>query len=627
MKKIFTILITVLSVSAFSQTLKTFNGTFNDGKLQNGNAVYTYYEDPNTHEYLKQGVFKYTFNGKGDYQGYDQTITGSFEKGLKNGTWTYTITMADFGNNNPYYTGTVSLVANYKNGYADGNWKEVRSYKTRKKYLQYGKYTWDAFGPVKTMTINMNFKNGYLAGAVSINDEFANFKATGTYDNNSLCTGTWIINDMGWGKNRELIYKDNFLYEFIARSNSGAVEEGTTKYQSNYDNYLKAKLMTVKDREEAGFSIDTVCGGTSCAATNNIQEYFPKLFSVDYFLYEFIGGDLSFKEGFKGGCDIHVTSTNFTPLSSNVDFKSAEELYSKKDYLSAYITYSKIDINNVKPSERSVLKNKLASINIDSLVAIYTTNTEFFPKYFTALRDSIESDSKLVLSSFKLNIVLDDYGNKKIVDENGIQKSFNEYSRGNKYNCECPWSNYNFETAKLCFDMNKGVFMPSVIAYSEYYYKMKDVMNSEEKNTTKKYYLGSSNGIPTALYNKLNGQFNTYDKTTLINNVQLVKKEYDKAKLLVVKETKMIEKKNQIETLNKQNKKKILYSKFIVVYTDIYTKYQAFNGIQNGNDLLTEINSIADKVILLWTQDTKEIEKQLKDAETSEQIKTIILGK
>ena len=79
---------TVLSLSAYCQTLKTFNGTFNDGKLQNGTAVYTYYEDPNTHEYLKQGAFKYTFTGKGDYQGYDQTITGNFEKGLKNGTGT-----------------------------------------------------------------------------------------------------------------------------------------------------------------------------------------------------------------------------------------------------------------------------------------------------------------------------------------------------------------------------------------------------------------------------------------------------------------------------------------------------------------------------------------------------------
>ena len=84
MKKFFSILMTVLSLSAYCQTLKTFNGTFNDGKLQNGTAVYTYYEDPNTHEYLKQGAFKYTFTGKGDYQGYDQTITGNFEKGLKN---------------------------------------------------------------------------------------------------------------------------------------------------------------------------------------------------------------------------------------------------------------------------------------------------------------------------------------------------------------------------------------------------------------------------------------------------------------------------------------------------------------------------------------------------------------
>lgn len=627
MKNIFTVIISLLAINAIGQTLKTFNGPFTDGKAQNGTAVYTYYEDPNTREYLKQGSFKYTFIGKGSYEGYNQTITGNFEKGLKHGTWTYTITMTDFGDGNPYHTGTVTLVANYKNGYADGNWKEVRSLKSRKKYLQYGQYKWEPFGPLKTMSINMNFKNGYIVGSVSINDEFANFKATGSYDNNGLAIGTWIINDMGWGKNRELIYKDNFLYEFIARSNSGEVLEGSTKYQQGYDNLIKAKSMTKAQMEESGISIDTVCGN-SCAATNNIQDYFKKLLVNDYFLYEFIKGDLTYKEGIKGGCDIRVASTNFAPLSNNENFKMAEELLTKNDYIGAYIAFSKIDINIVKPSERPFLKTKMDAINIDSLVTVYTSNTEFFPKYFKGLRDSIEIDSKNMQQLNNLKIIKDDYGWKKYTDRNGVLQSFKDiYVFGSPASCDCPWLLHNFESAKKCFDENKGAFLIALVTYAEYYYKMKDVIESEEKNTTKKYMLGSYIGIPTDVYNKLNGKFNTYDKTSLINNIEKVKLQYEMAKQLVIKETKMIEKLKQIETLYKEAKKKTLYTKFIEVYTDFSTKYQSFNSIQNGNELLTEFNSFADKVIELWTQDTKEIEKKLKSTTSVEQIKSIILGK
>lgn len=362
MKQILALLTLTLSLNSFCQTLKTFNGTFNDGLLQNGNASYTYYEDPNTHEYLKQGAFSYTFKGKGDYSGFDRTITGSFNKGLKNGVWTYIITMTDFGQQNPYYTETIILTANYKNGYADGNWKEVRSAKKREKYFVYGQYKWEPFDALKTMTINMNFKNGKLIGAVNINDEFAKFKAIGSYDNNSLCIGTWMINDMAWGKNHELIYKDNLLYDYIARGNNGEVLEASTKYQYDYDNLVKAKAMTQKEKEEAGLSIDTVCGGDLCAATYNIKDYFPKLFSVDYFLYKFIGGDLSYKEGFQGGCNLRVTTTNYTSSANSTFLKEADDFYNKNDLIQAYEHYISIDLMTIKPSERNAITDKISLI-------------------------------------------------------------------------------------------------------------------------------------------------------------------------------------------------------------------------------------------------------------------------
>ena len=619
MKKIFSLVITLLSISAFSQTLKTFNGTFDDDRLQHGIAVYTYYEDPETHEYLKQGSFKYTLNGKGDQQGYNQTITGNFEKGLKTGRWTYSTTMTDFGSNNPYYTGTVSLVSNYKNGYADGNWKEVRSYKTRKKYYSNGQYNWDAFAPLKTMTINMNFKNGYMVGEVNINDEFANFKASGNYDNNSLCTGTWIINDLNWGKNRELIYKDNCLYEFIARSNSGAVEGGTTKYQTSYDNYIKATTMTAAEREEIGFSIDTICGG-NCAATNNIQEYFPKLFSVDYFLYNFIGGDLSFEEGFKGGCDIRVNSKDFTPLTNIAEFTKAEEYYSKNELIKAYELYSKINLNKVKPSERKNVSDKIArlSTEVESLLETYNKNSKFYTEYIKSQNDSVVADFNSIKQNFKIKSIKE-YNQYTYKYEDKNPKTFSPGYSSSTCDCKNPWNELNYSTITGCFALNKGFYEPYQIAITEYYSKLNEALDQEESSVQK--------SVTYFDFKNVNNSFYTYDKDKFLSNISIAKKNYERAKLMMNLVIKFEAKSKQIETLNSENKKKTLFNKYSLVLQEYQTKYDIYPGLEESIKILNESIAFFDKVIALYSLETKELEKQLKDAETVEQVEAILLGK
>jgi len=616
MKKLFTILITVLSLNAFGQTLKTFNGAFNDGKTQNGIAVYTYYENPETHEYLKQGSFKYTFDGKGDdYIGYNQTITGSFEKGLKNGTWTYTITMADYWSNKAYYTGTVSLVANYKNGYADGNWKEVRSYKPRAKYLQYGKYIWDAFGPVKTMTINMNFKNNYLVGAVSINDEFANFKATGTYDNNSFSIGTWIINDMNYNNNSELIYKDNFLYESIMRSNIGAVKEGTTKYQAGYDDYMKAKSMTAAERKESGLSIDTTCG-----AILPIQEYFPKLFSVEYFLYTFIGGDLSFVENFKGGCQIRVNTTDYTPLTNISEYKKAEEFYAKNELMEALEQYSDINLNKVKPSERKNVTDQIALLIpiVKGLVETYNKNSDFYSKYIKSQYDSLFADFNIIKQYFKIKSI-----KKKDPNTYKYEDMVPERYYDGRYSCDCknPWNEDDYTAIKTseCFKLNKGFYEPYQIAITEYWNKFNEALDKEKNSVTKS---------PRSFkFYKIDIQsfFYAYDKGTFISNISKAKKNYEKAKSMWTLAVEFEDKAKQIEILNSQNKKKTLFNKYSLVLQENQSKYNLYPGLDECVNILNESILFLDKVISLYSIETKDLEKQLKDAETTEQIKSIIL--
>ena len=379
MNQILTLLALALSMNLFGQPLKTFSGPFNDGRLQTGNATYTYYEDPNTHEYIKQGTFNYTFKGEGDYSGFNQTISGNFENGLRNGTWTHIIKMNDFGYGNPYSTGTITLTANYKNGLADGNWKEVRSYKTRRAYYDHGEYKWEPFEPLKTMTINMNFREGNIIGKVDINDEFGKFKATGAYDNNSLCTGTWIINDMSWPINRELIFRDNLLYEYITRDNNGKVIENIN-YKSDYDNLIRAKTMSLSEREEEGLIIDTIWGfipGGELYKTD-MGDYFSKLFTdKEYFLCNFIDGDLTYEnmfsktgsfKGFQRSAVIQIRKATYRSLNSSEleALMEGDNYYTQNDLLTAYEWYTSINLNSydnpIKASAKNLVMNKISLI-------------------------------------------------------------------------------------------------------------------------------------------------------------------------------------------------------------------------------------------------------------------------
>lgn len=292
-----------MSFASFGQKLKTFKGSFDVGLAQSGSATYTYFEDSLTRDFIKQGSFKFIFKGKGDYSGYNQTITGNYVKGLKSGIWTCVITMLDFGTGNPYETGTLTIIANYKKGYADGNWKEVYSSKNRERNFVHGQLQWQPYKAIKIKAINMNFKNGVLVGVVDINDGFTKYKVKGGFDNNSFCIGTWIIND-GFSV-RSRIYKDNFLYESLDRSNNGKVLEDR-KYQTEYNNYIKAKSMSINERYEAGLIIDTICGNEVKESTSYIIEYLTELLKKQYFFYEYIDGDLSYKEGLVGGCELQI---------------------------------------------------------------------------------------------------------------------------------------------------------------------------------------------------------------------------------------------------------------------------------------------------------------------------------
>lgn len=120
MKKVIisTVLIMLAAQASMGQTLKTYNGLYEDGQ-----ATYTYYEDENG-ERIKHGKFTYNKADKGIGVGggmsvsYATTISasGNYKNGMKDGEWTYInkttgggITFSDF-----------SAVVNYVDGRMEG---------------------------------------------------------------------------------------------------------------------------------------------------------------------------------------------------------------------------------------------------------------------------------------------------------------------------------------------------------------------------------------------------------------------------------------------------------------------------------------------------------------------------
>jgi hypothetical protein len=604
MKQIITILFLAICISSLGQTLKTFNGPFDDGRDQKGNATYSYYEDAETHEYLKQGAFKYNFKGQGKSSGFDEVITGSFDKGLKTGTWTYVVTFVDFGSGNPFKTGSTTLISHYKEGFADGNWKFTNSFKTRKKQIYYGQIKWGEYEPLINTAITMNFKAGKIVGAVNINDDIKNFKAVGNYDDNSMSIGTWTINDMQSSKNSELIFKDNLLYETIVRNNNGAILEGTEKYQKKYDDYLTAKTLSAKEREEAGLNIDTLCGDR-CVSRYNISDYFELLFNNTFFLYKFIGGDLTYKKGIFGGCEIKLITKKYTSLTDNTDFVKAEKLWDSDgdEWLKAYEFYMKIDTTTIKPSERQKVTSKITAIEPEVLPFIRKAqaNKDYYEATLKNQKDSLSNDFELITGAFKY---------KDIFDSNGKLLSFsNPPSR--------PWNQVDWKKAYIT-EQNSRFFESYQIAYTEYYFKFKNVLANESESIQKSTY-------------EINFKYKSYyvcpyEKALFQKNIQLAKNEYELAKSEIENDKIIKDKNKQIEVLNNNNKKKILFNKYLILYNDLVSKNQIYVDFKSYSEKNKTLITILDRVISLYSQDTKELEKKLKEVDTADQIKSIILA-
>lgn len=336
------VLLLMISAVSYGQTLKTFNGSFPNGKSQPGTASYKYYEDPQTREYIKQGAFKYSIIGKDDLKGLKQTISGNYEKGLKQGTWTYKLIMNDYFLGYYHATGTITLISNYKNGLADGNW----TYYTKNKTRKYSNYTgWGEYRPEEVVNASMNFVEGKVVGNVDIN-AVGVFTAKGSYDEDSYSVGKWKLNLLDKNQTYEIIYKNKFMTDFIGRNGSGQILDGSTSLNPELNaernqKYLDLREKSTEELEMDGYELDTVCSGN--IPTKYIQPYFKMMMSSDWFLYKFIKGDLTYDyNSIHGGCNIVVNKIDFSQIENIQGYEKAEKLFNSGLYMDAITSYRKV---------------------------------------------------------------------------------------------------------------------------------------------------------------------------------------------------------------------------------------------------------------------------------------------
>jgi hypothetical protein len=250
---------------------------------------------------------------------------------------------------------------------------------------------------------------------------------------------------------------------------------------------------------------------------------------------------------------------------------------------------------------------------ISEIIGKLEINSKFIYEYAKTESNTLVNDFNTLKADFKIKSVKA-YSSSTYTYYDKVPKGL--YA---KYDCVEPW-NYEYANLALgCFvEMNKEFYEPYQIAATTAYFYYGDSLKKGINNANNLY-------IRFNFENK-EYKFTTYDKTTFLNNLKVAKENFELSKSFKTYYLKAIESNTNITNLNGQNKKNTLFKKYLIVYTDLIAKINAYPGLVEATALLKSLNAVSDKVVALYSQETKDLEKKLKDAETTEQIQTIILG-
>ncbi len=300
---------------------------------------------------------------------------------------------------------------------------------------------------------------------------------------------------------------------------------------------------------------------------------------------------------------------------SEADITLEEKNYSKA--LLLYQSASKLKEND------QYSKEKIAAIN-----ETIAQNSIYLIEYYKREYDSLRADKIYYSNTIP---VIKNSGTTPgwdVTKYGKVTKAVYDKSQCNMYyNIDKPWESVNLDRPDItyddidsdwllnCMNSNKAFYTPIQILVTQSFQSYVSALKKEKVKIRE----------TKAEYNyKYNDFSYYYDKEIFLNTLTSAKNTYVKAKSLIKSELIVQGKINEILSLNKSNKKKILFEKFQIVLNDYLSLTNELMSIQSQQDNFSNMISFLDKVISLYSMDTKEIEKELKKAETIDQIKSIL---
>lgn len=268
MKKIFSILLITISMNMKSQTIKTYNGTF-----ENGNAIYEYYENADL-ERIYHGKFNYHAsvnsirNSNIGIENNKITVSGSYKENLKEGIWNYSD--IQYLTTNEANNIKKTIVGKYTNGQKQGKW--IYNFIT------------NAEGKSSEQKIELLFKNNILIGRI----EFLN-KISGNIDSSGKLQGSWKLTLNKDEYNAEI--KDGYIIKLIVRQK----ETGEILLKYFQDPNFSTKKVTDEDDSNEEYSAEEIERPYNSNYIDNFTDYINNITSIDKPTLRILRGSVDFE--------------------------------------------------------------------------------------------------------------------------------------------------------------------------------------------------------------------------------------------------------------------------------------------------------------------------------------------
>lgn len=407
----------LISFSIYGQKVLRYEGSYPNDKHETATANYSYYKDSKTGKNIKQGSFRYVVKIKSPDKRLYRNVTGEYQKGWKNGIWTYSYSTKDYNikNDGYFYTISVNLEAYYENGWPHGEWNYTSFIKRRKGVRSQGKTKWAPYEIVENQRIRLNYEKGLLIDSLWIRNSFGKSIFV------QMDSKGFLINDFkieGGGQDMQNSYKQGFQI---------SAKDQTTKTALMADfNYYNKHSHNLKS---AGAILDTVSlfSRKDCIISKVLN---GQVYNNSYFNFRHIDGDRQIRfSGSRNNMNVGYKGLYIRKLGINISSNEQaiiQDIYGFRakiiqQYNQCNKAYRNSNSDPVLRKKVSSLKN--SKVKMDAYFCqLQTYKTVLVPSQIVLKSSSCNSDAKIEGPQTRLQIINTIYSRAKIVYSNASKK-------------------------------------------------------------------------------------------------------------------------------------------------------------------------------------------------------------